>query len=447
MKIKFVSIRTQYPLLQLAGFILIAVGVVFLLYKLIAAAFSKTLGGITGTEISISFFIIMLGISFIFPDMLKGKTQDVSTMRIVVFMMINVICLLLLKLGWDQHNLADIGLNEYWMGVIAFVFGAKATQSYFESKMAVPPATDTATLISQPDLAKLAISQHEQLLKAKFPNIASISDAVHDLKGAVSHVVAIYLKDNNTAGLPTQLEVTMPDNTKQSIDTEVIRSVGTGSIQVDQRKDSVSDAGSITYQGSVCCLVKSATNPNFIGLVTSGHVYSNGNYVNRNGILAEDNRGMSRLNGQNAGPWYLQIIDSSQDIAVADISGMAEPTEGYIQVKDYHEVTDKDVGTPLPNVTLIAKSHKADAFIIDYNVAFDIDYSDVADKRVNNIILIGTDKVRESSKPVSGPGDSGCCIVEKATGRLVGILLGGNDKYSFVLPIKKTLESYSFKPL
>src|SRR5205823_1376178 len=61
-----------------------------------------------------------------------------STMRIVVFMIVNVICLLLIKIGWGKeiHSLEQIGLDQYWMGVIAFVFGAKATQSFFESKMA-----------------------------------------------------------------------------------------------------------------------------------------------------------------------------------------------------------------------------------------------------------------------------------------------------------------------
>ncbi|MFX6311328.1 hypothetical protein ABTF78_19545, partial [Acinetobacter baumannii] len=48
-------------------------------------------------------------------------------MRIIVFMFANVICMLLLKIGWgkDISSLEDIGLNGYWMGVIAFLFGAK----------------------------------------------------------------------------------------------------------------------------------------------------------------------------------------------------------------------------------------------------------------------------------------------------------------------------------
>lgn len=118
--------------LQIIGF-----GVILfaLIYLFIEQVTGKLDGGIVATD----FFSIMLGIAFAFPDLLRGN-QGLSTMRIVVFMMINVICILLLKIGWGAGSLKDIGLDQWWMGVIAFVFGAKATQSYFESKLAVPPA-------------------------------------------------------------------------------------------------------------------------------------------------------------------------------------------------------------------------------------------------------------------------------------------------------------------
>jgi hypothetical protein len=52
-------------------------------------------------------------------------------------MMINVVCMLLLKIGWPDTvtSLRDIGLDQWWMGLIAFIFGAKAMQAFFESKM------------------------------------------------------------------------------------------------------------------------------------------------------------------------------------------------------------------------------------------------------------------------------------------------------------------------
>jgi hypothetical protein len=116
---------------QILGFLLIGLGILYMSFFLLPG--NKA----SGEGMSISFFITMLGVSFAFPSLLEGN-EGLSTMRIVVFMVTNVICMLLLKIGWNDKidSLKEIGLDEWWMGVIAFVFGAKAAQSFFESKMA-----------------------------------------------------------------------------------------------------------------------------------------------------------------------------------------------------------------------------------------------------------------------------------------------------------------------
>lgn len=117
-------------LARLFGFLLIVAGVVMVLVsvyneELNAASF-------TGKQIAVDFFIIMLGMCFAFPSLLKGGDDNLSTMRIVVFMMVNVICMLMLKNGWGLSNLSQLGIDANWMGIIAFVFGGKVVQSYFE---------------------------------------------------------------------------------------------------------------------------------------------------------------------------------------------------------------------------------------------------------------------------------------------------------------------------
>lgn len=108
-------------------------------------------------EVAIAFFTTMLGVAFAFPDMLKGQTKEISTMRIIVFMLANVITMLLIKMGWEHDSLSDIGLDGYWMGLIAFLFGAKATQSYIEflrseaAKMSkIPESTENKVIPSMP---------------------------------------------------------------------------------------------------------------------------------------------------------------------------------------------------------------------------------------------------------------------------------------------------------
>jgi hypothetical protein len=431
--------ENKVSILQMIGFILLLLGII----SLITVSFLK--GSIIPSVISVAFFTTMLGFSFAFPSLLAGN-DGLSTMRIVVFMVTNVICMLLLKIGWADtiKSLADIGLNQWWMGVIAFVFGAKATQTFFESKMAVPkeiiPTSGMAAIeYSNADIAKLAVKQNEQYLKVKFPNIASISDAVHDLNNTESHVIALYLKDNNTMGIPDKLEVKMPDGTIRTIATEVNKAVGTGTIQVNQMDHIITNDNS--ESGSVCCIVKLPGGNEAI--VTAGHVYSRGLPVNAGGFLNPQENVV--LNDAIIGKWLFQLITSTEDIALIQFTGNNNDP-GYKKFSDsgFYSVSQTDVKTNTPNVTLISNiSGKRDAFLLDYNTAWDVPYKGEI-KLKSNIILVGSTNNRDSSQPVSKPGDSGGCVYHKDSGKFIGLILGRNDKYTWVLPLKETFDFWDF---
>ena len=117
-------------LTRLFGFLLIVTGIVMILISVYDDSLNAT--PLTGKQIAVDFFIIMLGMCFAFPSLLKGGDDNLSTMRIVVFMMVNVICMLMLKNGWGLSDLSQLGIDANWMGIIAFVFGGKVVQSYFE---------------------------------------------------------------------------------------------------------------------------------------------------------------------------------------------------------------------------------------------------------------------------------------------------------------------------
>ena len=51
----------------------------------------------------------------------------------------------------------------------------------------------------------------------KFPNIISVSDAVHDMDQKETHVITIYLEDSDTSGIPDKLEVKMHNGNTKTI--------------------------------------------------------------------------------------------------------------------------------------------------------------------------------------------------------------------------------------
>ena len=106
----------------------------------------------------------------------------------------------------------------------------------------------------------------------------------------------------------------------------------------------------------------------------------------------------------------------------------------------YYDISDHSIKKEV--VTLISnESGKRDGYLLDHNTTWPIDYSDGKQYK-SNIILIGSDPIRNDSKTLSKKGDSGGLVFHKESGKLVGTILGGNKKYTWVLPVKETLEKF-----
>jgi|694.fasta_scaffold116733_2 hypothetical protein len=438
---------------QLFGFVLIILGIVYFASFLLPSGIIDSLPFLKfdkhpeSSEIAIAFFTIMLGVAFAFPDMLKGQTKEISTMRIIVFMFANVICMLILKIGWDKHSLGEIGLDGYWMGVIAFLFGAKATQAYFENaKSFFPNSTSTSNTsdspLSKSEISRLAANQNRDELLAKHPNIECVSDTLKDGNSAVT----IYVKDNQIESIPKELSATLKNGSVVKVPTEIISDSGEGKPHIGQSTDELSDSNSPNYFGSICCIVDSTTNPNFKGVVTAGHVFTYGDFYNYGGVLGQNQKRDGLINGNPKSQLFFQQMKFNQDIAITEINDKTNLLDNYISfAKGFYQVSESDFNSNIPNVTIASRQNNVrDAYILDFNVSFEIKYFN-SPKYVRNIILIGNTNDRATSQTVSVGGDSGSCVYHKETGRLIGLLLGGNKKFSFVLPIQETLNSFNFK--
>jgi hypothetical protein len=306
---------------QLFGFILIALGVIYFSSFLLPSGiidifpFLKLDKHPESSEVPIAFFTIMLGITFAFPDMLKGQTKNISTMRIIVFMFANVICMLLLKIGWNKDSLSEIGLDGYWMGVIAFLFGAKATQAYFENTKSFfsdsKITTGSSTDLSKTELSRLAVIQNKDELLAKYPNIECVSDTLKNNNS----IVTIYVKDNQIEDIPKELNATLKNGSVIKVATEIISDSGEGTPHIGQVADELSDSNSPKYYGSICCIVESATNANFKGVVTSGHVFTYGDFYNYGGVLGQNQKRDALVNDNPTAKLFFQQMRFNQDIA------------------------------------------------------------------------------------------------------------------------------------
>lgn len=304
---------------------------------------------------------------------------------------------------------------------------------------------DPAKFTSE-QIAKAAVEKYTYELKEKFKNIVSVSDSVDDLNKPDSHIVAIYLSDHTKEGIPNELEVSI-DGFPQKIATKIIEGMGDAKIHYSQLNTCISNTDNVDYAGTICCGVKSKTDPGFRAVITSAHIYTDGAFKEFNGILNDEDCKKVSLNKVDAGVWKYAFMTESQDMAIAEIPDTEKPESNYMFFRNQYHIVDKtDVMTPEPNVTIRSYNGSTrDAFLLDYNIGMDINYDRPSYKR--NIILIGTTNNRDTSKPVSKQGDSGSCVYHKDSKKLIGILLGGNDKFSFVLPIHKTLAAFNLETI
>lgn len=447
---------------QIFGFVLIIFGIIYFASFLLPSGVIDIFKSLKleehpdHNEVPIAFFTVMLGVAFSFPDMLKGQTKDISTMRIIVFMFANVICMLLLKMGWGKDSLSEIGLDGYWMGVIALLFGAKATQSYFENANKLisqtqsnPLSTDKKELgISKIAIAQLAKVQNEVKLQTRYPNIISASDT---LLGDESCLI-LYLEDDNRKNIPEYVTVEINENTKIQVKTEIISNSPAGVPHIGQATDELSDSDNPNGFASFCALLTNTDNPDLRFLATAGHNFTEGNFKSMGGYVYGDEQRDVLINNKPKGTLFYQRMHFTQDLAIVKLTQKKGLLKDYISFeKGYKELTINDVKTQSPNVTIASRinterkgSNIRDVFVLDIDAPADIMYNGDL-KRFQNVILLGDTNEREKSNEVSMRGDSGSCVYCNKTKRLIGILIGGNGKFSFVLPIKDVLEINNFK--
>jgi hypothetical protein len=140
------------------------------------------------------------------------------------------------------------------------------------------------------------------------------------------------------------------------------------------------------------------------------------------------------------------MLNNEQDLAIVKIDNPIPEDANLMKFNNaFYTVGDKDVKTPLENITMLSRNGKSKkAFIIDYNVGLDVTYKQ-GDSYKANVILVGSTNDRQTARPISIAGDSGSCIFHNDTKQLIGILLGRADNFSLVLPIEETLNSFNLE--
>jgi hypothetical protein len=116
---------------EITGLVLIALGVI----GLSAAALVRMIAGfvVPGDLPAVSMFLLLIGLVFWFPDLVKDGGGGNSSMRVAVLMVVSLFTILTLKAGWTVASIAELKIDSSWAWVLGVAFGAKMAQSFAEA--------------------------------------------------------------------------------------------------------------------------------------------------------------------------------------------------------------------------------------------------------------------------------------------------------------------------
>jgi hypothetical protein len=99
-----------------------------------ALSFTDYSGLDEGALPAASFFLILIGMVFHFPTLLQEAKGEMSTMRVIVFAVVMVFCIVHLKIGWTAGSFKDFEIDNTWVYILGLAFGSKVFQKFSEEK-------------------------------------------------------------------------------------------------------------------------------------------------------------------------------------------------------------------------------------------------------------------------------------------------------------------------
>ncbi len=447
--------ETKISYLQIIGFVLIILPILYFIGKFIynLALNVKSIPAIdfTAQEVSIMFFITMLGFALAFPDLLQDQNKGLSTMRLVVFMMTNVICLLFLKIGWDCSDLTSMGVNQYWVGIIAFVFGAKAVQSFFENfpfksnfsngiTSSVQPQNNTVTSVSysNDDLIKMAINQTSVKHLA---GVVGVGRAYITTNGVRQACLQINVNDKNLVdNYSKPLSVDLGNGNQQTIIPKVVF------VGIPKTHSGIAGKGIVNVNGANgdgtagCVVIDNHTKKKH--LLSCQHVLSHDASCDTVGgsaasialatdattVIAKHVKG-ERTHEIDAGLAEVLADYTFDNSTIGNIKGIKNLT-----VSD----TNETVIVNLIGFDFIhSQSHPSTGVIVNNEFYAEFEYADGNNFGIEDLIVL-SQKQGDTYNTLSQSGYSGALVLT-ADNYAIGLLVGGDDNYSYAIPIHKIL--------
>jgi hypothetical protein len=184
--------------------------------------------------------------------------------------------------------------------------------------------------------------------------------------------------------------------------------------------------------------VLSGANPSSLYLLTCNHVLTGGNFEDP-GTLGS--MVLEKLFGKfgSVGIWQFGKMDAKVDVALIAVEQAEQVSPNDIAAGVY-PVGEADCGkTEVELVGALSLTQRA--FIIHINQPISMDY-DNKTVDLNGLITISGNLNPFNFSPVTQKGDSGALVYHAANRQPIGIVLGANERLTYVIPMKSVFDAF-----
>jgi hypothetical protein len=277
--------------------------------------------------------------------------------------------------------------------------------------------------------AHLAIQDNSQTLTGHFSNISKLLPCFDEENGTRIPCVDICLDDQNTAQIPGFLPFTNGDGSVGSVKVRLIKDfkpvrpqAGTGDVVFNQNTPAV--------PGTLGCLV-TGKDPNVVFALTCNHVLTGRQFQNP-GSLGDETQENLGAGPIDLGAWTAGVMDKTVDAALITLT---DPTNGQPNgLASGSELTlqESDAGTPVTINSSV--SPQKTGFVIHVNKPFTVNYDNQSVDMQGLISISSTTNAGAFSR-ITMDGDSGSLVFHTEKQQPIGIVLGANDQFTYVIPM------------
>lgn len=300
--------------------------------------------------------------------------------------------------------------------------------------------SETHEFIHTPDilLARRALEVHEDELKSKYQGIIKHLEVGATAKGQIGLIAT--LSAPTPIDFPTSIPIKMPSGREHQVAVENIVAE-TAQIQVGINLK-LENRNFVGFRGAVGgILISPDTNSKL--LLTCSHVVTGGTSDDLGGNIADQGlnipiRVLEFGQPITLGNLFYARLDEKNDTALVEVGGLTdwsnELPDGNFLSSARSLAEEKDLNSKVRfHSPISGQEEKGVIHKVKSTDVVTFEYDDLTVKDFTGLIVIGNNNNGRWST-ISEKGDSGALLYDKDY-HPIGLLIGGNDQFTFALPL------------